>query len=116
MEVTNRGHPAHVSWSTLAREFDYGVHCVMSEFYFQQVLVNVRSWSGQKGQIFNIISVNKNVPDAVRAKRSKKFDGVIFFFSWVKPGTCSNMYKNIISLVCCDPYKTKRNAVKVSNL
>ena len=52
------GHATHICWSTLAKDFNYCVHCIVWN-YFQQFLVKVRSRSGQKGQISNYINVSK---------------------------------------------------------
>ena len=52
------GHVIHVLWPILAIEFDGYVSLVVWD-RFQKFLAKVRSRSGQKGQIFKFIKVDK---------------------------------------------------------
>ena len=67
----------HVSWPTLAKKFDYSVHWVVWS-HFQQLIVKVRSRSGQKRSNFQFHKCQQKryLSDAVLPQKS---DDALYF-------------------------------------
>ena len=104
------GHATHVSWSTLAKEFDYCVHWVVWS-YFQQFIENVRPRSGQKGQISNFINASKK--GCIRCSFSSEIRWCPLF-CYAMSVTCSNMHLNYNHFSIPTLYVYRRTQCRIS--